>query len=373
MLKKFILAIGGFALVFASLGAIKAAQVNKMMSAPHVMPLTAVSTAEAREVSWSPTVQAIGSLSPVEGVMISADAEGTIIKRAVESGAKVKKGDLLIEIDSTVEQANLNAALATADLNKINMERAKDLFDRQAVSKAEYDTAQAVSKQSLANVGSIKALIAKKQVRAPFSGRVGIFQVNEGQFIGKGANMVSLQNMDQVYVDFSLPQRDLPNLKIGSEVEIKVDAYADKVFPAKITSVNSVVDPQTRNIAAQATLDNPNEELRVGMFVHVNVHVGPPENLIVVPATAISYASYGNSVYVVEKMKGEDGNEYLGVRQQFVKLDQARGDLIVVSSGLKVGEVVASTGAFKLRNKMPVQVNNDVQPSASVDPKPKNT
>ena len=373
MLKKFLFAVGAFLLVFCLLGGLKAGQIKKMASAPHVMPPAAVSTAEARAVEWHSTLQAVGTLAPVEGVTLSADSDGTVTKISVESGHMVKAGDLLVELDTSVEQAQLAAAEARAELARVNIVRNEELWERKAISKSEYDAAAASSKQAGAEVAGLKAQIAKKQIRAPFAGRIGIREVNVGQYIARGAPLMPLQKLDPIFVNFTIPQRQLPNLRVESKVSIVVDAFENTPFEAVVTAIDTQVDPVTRNVAVQATVANPNEQLRSGMFVRVEVQTPQAESLVVIPATAISYASYGNSVFIVENIKGSDGKEFLGVRQQFVKLGARRGDLVAVTEGVKPGEQVATAGVFKLRNGMPVQVNNTVVPSADVAPKPANS
>jgi len=373
MLKKFLIAIAGFVLVVLLLGAVKVAQIKEMSSVSHVPPPSAVTTAEAKAADWHSYVNAIGTLAPVQGVTISADADGTITKIGADSGSAVKAGDLLVELDTTVEIAQLAAAQARADLARVNAERAKDLFDRNASSKSEFDLADATFKQAVADVAAINAFIAKKQVRAPFDGRVGIRLVNLGQFVARGRSLLPLQKLDPIYVNFSVPQRQLPSIAMGQEVGIVIDAFAGGNFTGKITAINSEVDPATRNISVQATLANPEEKLRAGMFARVEVQMSAAESQVVIPSTSVSYASYGNSVFIVEKMKDQEGKDYLGVRQQFVKLGAARGDMIAITEGLKAGETVVTSGVFKLRNGAPVQVNNIVQPSSSDAPKPANT
>ena len=372
MIKKFIVAIGAFIIVVLSLGAVKTAQVKKMMSAPHVMPATAVSTLEAAAVNWHASLHAIGTLAPVQGVTLSADADGIITKIAAENGTAVKAGDVLVELDTTTELPQLAAAEARAELARVNIERMNELWQQKANSKSEFDAASAAFKQATAEVAALKALIAKKQVRAPFDGRVGIRQVNVGQFVGRGAALLPLQKLDPIFANFTVPQRQLPALSIGQKVSIIVDAF-DTPFEATISAINSEVDPVTRNISAQATVANPKELLRAGMFVKVDIEMRQAESLVVVPATAVSYASYGNSVFIVETIKDKDGKEFLGVRQQFVKLGTTRGDLVAVVDGVKPGEQVVTSGVFKLRNGIPVQVNNTVQPSSSAAPKPANS
>ena len=371
MIKKFLFAVGGFIVVFLTLGAVKSAQIKKMASAPHVMPPTAVSTSKAEAVEWHGSLHAIGTLAPVDGVTVSADADGTIMKIAVENGATVKAGDLLVELDTTVEVAQLAAAEARAELARANLERNKDLLESKANSKSEFDAAAASAKQAGAEVAALKALIAKKQIRAPFSGRVGIRLVNLGQYVARGAPLLPLQKADPIYVNFYVPQRNIPALAIGEKVSVTIDAF-EKPFQATLTAINSEVDQATRNVSVQATLPNPEGHLRSGMFAQVDVQMPRADSLVVVPATAISYASYGNSVFIVEKIKGEDGREFLGVRQQFVKLGGKRGDLVAITEGVKAGEEVVTAGVFKLRNSMPVQINNEVKPAANPAPKPRN-
>lgn len=372
MLKKFIIALGGFVTVVLILGAIKASQINEMSQVDHSVPPLSVATVEAKAVEWNPTLRSIGTLAPVEGVTISADADGTIVRIAADSGSAVQAGDLLVELDTSVERANLQAAQASAELARINLDRARDLFGRSAMAKSDYDSAEATAKQSVAAVAALEAQIAKKQVRAPFSGRVGIRLVNPGQFVARGQPLLPLQKLDPIFVNFNVPQRQLPSLSLGQEVSVAIDAFAEP-FMGRLTAIDAEVDASTRNISVQATLANPDEKLRAGMFARVEVMLHATEKLVVIPATAIAYASYGNSVYVVEKMKGEDGREFLGVRQQFVKLGATRGDLVAVSGGLKPGEQVVSAGVFKLRNGAPVQVNNVAQPTSDPAPNPANT
>jgi membrane fusion protein (multidrug efflux system) len=312
-------------------------------------------------------------LAPVEGVTISADADGVVVKLGADSGARVKAGDLLVELDTTVEVAQLEAAEAAAELARVSIDRMQELYKSEAVSKAEFDVASASFKQATAQVSALKAQIAKKQVRAPFDGRVGIRMVNLGQFVARGAPLMPLQKPDPIYINFNVPQRQMPALQLGQKIAIKVDAYENEPFEATVTAINSEVDPATRNVSVQGTVANPKEVLRAGMFVKVEVQMPQAETQVVVPATAISYASYGNSVFVVENIKGPDGNEFLGVRQQFVKLGGTRGDLVVIAEGIKAGEQVVTSGVFKLRNQLPVQVNNTGQPIASATPTPSNT
>ncbi|MCE2863379.1 MAG: efflux RND transporter periplasmic adaptor subunit [Opitutaceae bacterium] len=373
MLKKFLITLGGFIAVFLALGGVKAAQIKKAASSPHTLPPIGVATFESRAETWRPTLNAIGTLAPVQGVTISAEIDGTVVRVAAENGATVKAGDLLVELDTSVERSQVAAAEARAELAKINIDRTRGLFEQKAISRSEFDAATAAYKQAGAEVAALRAVIGKKQVRAPFEGRVGIRVINLGQYVGRGAPLMPLQRLDPVYVNFSLPQRHLPALAIGQRLGLQVDAFAGRRFDATVSAINAEVDAVTRNIFVQATVPNPREELRSGMFARVEVELPGGDQVVVVPATAIAYASYGNSVYVVERMKGPDGAEYLGVRQQFVKLGGTRGDLVGIVDGLKPGQKVVSTGVFKLRNGAEVQINDSVQPSANSAPRLPNT
>lgn len=373
MLKKFIIAIAGFFLVVALLGFVKVAQIKKASSQPHIMPASAVTTVEAVQETWRPVLSAIATLAPVEGVTLGADADGTIARIAVENGAAVKAGDLLLEFDTTVESAQLASAEARQAITKLDRDRAVELREKNTISQAELDQADALLNQAAANSEALRAQLAKKKVRAPFDGRVGIRIVNVGQFVSRGSPLLPLQKLNPIYVNFTIPQRYLPQLVVGQDTEVKVDAFGDRVFAGKIVAINPEVDASSRNVSVQALIENPEEVLRSGMFAHVAVQLPATQPSIVLPATAIAYASYGNSVYIVETMKGPDGKEYLGARQQFVKLGATRGDQVAVVEGVKPGEVVASAGVFKLRNGAPVQVNNEKLPANNPAPKPANT
>ena len=373
MIKKFLIAIPAFVLVALALGAVKAAQIQEMMGMNHAQPVTAVSTAEAKKTVWNPHIDAIASLSPVQGVIISAELEGTVVEILAENGKAVKQGDLLIRLDTMVEEAQLEAAKARAELARLQRDRAEELRNKNTISQAELDSAAAQYAQGVADQAAIQAAINKKAIRAPFDGRVGIREVNLGQYVSRGTPLLPLQKLDQVYVDFYVPQRELPKLAIGQEIQVNVDAFAGRTFTARINAINPMVDAASRNVAVQAILPNPDELLRAGMFAQVSVVLPEKLEVVVVPMTAVAYASYGNSIYVVEQIKAEDGSSFLGVRQQPIELGTKRGDLVAITSGLNGGETVASSGVFKLRNGMPVQINNEVQPSAELNPTPDNT
>ena len=373
MLKKFISTLLVFVLLAVGLGAVKVAQIKEMSSHPHGMPAASVSTFEARSENWQPVISSIATLAPVQGVTISSDADGPVVNVLVENGATVHTGDLLMEIDSAVERAQLQAAEAQLVLARLNAKRSADLLAKNTISQSEVDQSTAQLNQAEGNVLALKATIDKKTVRAPFDGRVGIRLVNLGQFVSRGQALFPLQKLDSLYVNFKIPQRLLAELSIGQKVSVAVDAFKLTAFEGLVTAIDSEVDASTRNFSVQATMANPKEELRPGMFAQVEVQLPAGENQVILPSTAVAYAPYGNSVFIVEQMKGPDGKDYLGVRQQFVKLGTTKGDLIAIESGVKSGEQVVSAGVFKLRNGMAVQVNNAAMPSSESEPHPANT
>jgi len=373
MLKKILIVLAGFVLVVALLGVVKFAQLKTLSSQPHTMPASAVTTTEARLATWRPTLDEIATLAPVEGVMLGADADGIISRIAVENGASVKAGDLILEFDTTVEKAQLNSAESKLALARVDLKRSTELLAKNTVSQSEFDQVAAQLKQTEADAGALRAQLEKKIVRAPFDGRVGIRLVNVGQFVSRGSPLLPLQKLNPMYVNFTIPQRNLPQVALDQTVDVKIDAFGDRAFTGKITAINPEVDASSRNLSVQATVENPGEVLRAGMFARVEVQLPASTPSIVLPATAVSYASYGDFVFIVEKMKDKTGAEYLGVRQQLVKLGDTRGDLVAILDGVKPGEQVVTSGVFKLHNAAPVQVNNDAQPTSSATPKPANT
>ena len=363
-----LIAIGGF--VFG----IKVLQIGKMMSTPMVMPPTTVSSAVVKEEDWAPTLSAIGSVSAVQGAVVSAELGGVVAEINFQSGGVAKKGDVLMRLDSSAEEAQLHTAEADLELAKANLDRERDLAARKVVSKQGLDTAQSTFGQKQGAVDNMRAFITKKQIRAPFDGMLGIRQVNVGQMINSGQQVVQLTALDRVYVDFALPQQNLPQLAAGYEARVHADSLPGREFKGKVTAINSMVDNVTRNISLQATLDNSAHELRPGMFVKVDVILPEKSKTLVIPGSAVSYAPYGNSVFVIDNKKDpKTGKESQSLRQAFVRIGEARGDFVAVTEGLKPGDVVVSTGVFKLRNGMPVVINNDLAPKPQLNPKPGDT
>jgi membrane fusion protein (multidrug efflux system) len=360
-----LIAIGAF--VFG----IKILQIGKMMSTPMVMPPTTVSSAVVKEEDWAPTLSAIGSVSAVQGTVVSTELGGVVAEINFQNGGVAKKGDMLMRLDSSAEEAQLHTAEADLELARANLERERNLAARKVVSQQEFDAAQSTFGQKQGAVDNMRAFITKKEVRAPFDGMLGIRQVNVGQMINSGQQVVQLTALDPVYVDFALPQQTLPQLGTGYEARVHADALPGREFKGKVTAINSMVDAVTRNIGVQATLENPDHALRPGMFVKVDVILLQKSKTLVIPGSAVSYAPYGNSVFVIEKKKDpKTGKESQSLRQAFVRIGEARGDFIAVTEGLKAGDVVVSTGVFKLRNGMPVVINNDLAPKPQLNPKP---
>jgi membrane fusion protein (multidrug efflux system) len=364
----------GLVLLFVVLAAIKAMQIRKMMAMPMVMPPTTVSSVQVKEENWPPIFSSVGTLSAVQGATVSAELAGTVAEIKFENGAVAKKGDVLVRLDASSEEANLRSAEAELELARSDLARARDLASRNVVSKAELDSAESKFKQKEGVVNNMRSMISKKEVLAPFDGQLGIRQVNVGQMVTAGQQVVSLQALDPLYVDFALPQQDLPQLKAGLEVRVHTDVVAGREFTGKLTALNSSVDPVTRNVTLQATIDNKDHALRPGMFAKIDILLPEKEKTVVVPGTAVSYAPYGDSVFVIEKKKDEKtGQETQILRQQFVRVGEARGDFVSITKGLEPNQTVVSTGVFKLRNGMPVVINNDLAPKPQLNPKPADT
>jgi membrane fusion protein (multidrug efflux system) len=372
MMKRMLLMLVVMAVIIAGLGLVKFQQIQTAIAqgASFQPPPEAVTTIVAQQVEWPETLNAIGSVAAVQGVIVSADLSGTVDRVAFESGRAVRQGDVLVELDTRQERAQLAAAEAQRDLARTNFDRMQGLLKDNVISRAEYDSATADNKQTEARAGEIRAAIQRKRITAPFSGIVGIRQVNVGQYLSSGDPIVQLQSLNPIYVNFDVPQQATSQMRNGRDVRITTDDLAGVEFRGRITAIDSVVNSETRNIQVQATLANPEGRLRPGMFVQAEVVLGSGHSVVALPATAISYAPYGDSVYVVSNLKGPNGESYRGVRQQFVKLEGTRGDQVGVVSGVKAGDEVVTSGVFKLRNAAAVLVNNKVQPGNNPTPKP---
>ncbi len=350
---------------------IKALQIGKMMSMPQTIPPTTVSSTSVKEEDWAPRLTAVGSVSAVQGAVVSAELAGVVSEINFENGGEAKKGEVLMKLDASQEEALLRSAEAEAQLAQTDLERSRDLAMKKVVSSAELDSAQSKFRRLNAVVDQVRSSIAKKTLIAPFDGQLGIRQVNVGQMINAGQQVVPLTSLDPVFADFALPQQYLGQLTPGLEVHVTTDAIPGRVFNGKLTAINSMVDSSTRNITLQATLENPDHVLRPGMFAKAEVTFPEKHKALVVPGSAISYAPFGDSVFVIEKKKDEKtGKESQVIRQQFVRVGEGRGDLVAITQGLKAGETIVSTGVFKLRNGMTVTINNDLAPNPQVNPNP---
>lgn len=373
MKKAFLFSIVGLIILVAVLVGVKGLQIKRMIAQgeSYVPPPTPVTTAEVQSASWPTELTAVGSLEAFQGVMVTAELSGKVVKIDFDPGSVIKAGDLLVQQDTSSETAQLRSAQASMQLALLNLERAKELLPSNVISQSSYDGVEAQYKQAAAQVDAIQATIAKKTIRAPFAGRLGIRQVNLGQILNDGDLIVSLQAMDPIFVNFQLPQQELAKIRQGFKIKLTTDALPGKVVMGTITAINPQVDSATRNIRIQATVANKDEQLHPGMFVNVAVALPKERAILAIPATAVLYAPYSDSVFIVEKKKA-DGSAGGGsvVRQQFIRMGDKRGDFIAVASGLEEGQTVVSTGSFNLRNGQSVVVDNTLSPEFKLAPKP---
>jgi membrane fusion protein (multidrug efflux system) len=375
MAKRMFVMLLATALFVGGLGFVKFKQIQTAVgqAAAFQPPPEAVTTIVAAEEPWPATLSAIGTTAAVQGVAVSADLPGTVERIEFDSGQSIRQGAVLATLDTRQEQAQLAAAQAQLELARLNFERMQGLLNENVVSRAEFDRATADYRQSEARVGEIRATIERKTIRAPFSGILGIRHVNLGQYLSAGDALVTLQSLNPIYVNFGVPQQAMAQVRAGRAVRVTAGDLAGVEFAGRITAIDSIVDESTRNVQVQATLANPDGKLRPGMFVQAEVVVGGTGAVVALPASAVSYAPYGDSVFVVTELKDQQGRAYRGVRQQFVKLGGARGDQIAVVSGVKSGDEVVTSGVFKLRNGAAVVVNNKVRPANNPAPKPENS
>ena len=374
MKKRIFFAVIGLLVLAGILGGIKTLQIRRMIDQKNKfsLPPEIVTTATSQSESWDSTLTAIGSLTAVQGVTVSAEVTGKVTHIAFTPGTKVQTGDLLIRQDTSSEEAQLRAAESAAALAKLNLDRYTGLLAQNNIAQSLYDNAEAQYKQAKAQVDSIRATISKKNIRAPFAGRLGIRLINLGQILKEDEPIVSLQSLDPIFVDFLLPQQHLGQIQKGLAVRIKTDALPGQILEGKITTINPEVDSATRNIRIQATVANDQELLRPGLFVNVEVVLPERQNVIVIPATGVLYAPYSDSVFVLKETKNEKtGQNETLLSQQFVKLGEKRGDFVAVASGLREGETIVSTGVFKLRNGQAAVVNNELAPEFKLAPEPK--
>lgn len=373
MIKKLLLAAIAVSLLVGAIIFAKLGQFTAMGEAAQnmVQPPETVTAMMVEETQWERTLTATATVTAVQGVNVSAETGGRVSRIDFQSGETVKAGDILIQLDTASEDAQLASANASAALAKANLARVKKLSKQNMASQDELDSAEAKVKETVAQTQNISALIAKKTIRAPFSGRLGLRQVNLGQILSEGDTIVSLHTLDPIYVDFSIPQQALLHLTPGLDIRITVDTAPGDTFTGKLLAIDPDVDPVTRSVRARAEIANPDEILRAGMFASVSVILPDRQTVLPVVATAIAYATFGDSVFVVEEQQNEQSGEPERIlRQQFVQLGQRRGDFVDVIDGLKAGETVVTSGVFKLRSGMKVVIDNTLAPEPSLDPHP---
>lgn len=375
MAKRMFLTLAVLAAILGGLGFVKFRQVQAAIAqgTSYQPPPTAVTTVIAKREIWPSTMSVIGTVAAIQGVTIGADLPGTVDKIHFESGQWVHDGDILVELDTRQERAQLASLEAQRDLASINYERAQELVKAGVISRSDYDNATAQQKATEAQVADTRAAIARKTIRAPFTGLLGIRQISLGQYLAAGQAIVSLQSLNPIYVNFGVPQQDTPKVVPGHILRVTNADLPGMAFSGRITALDSVINEQTRNIQVQAILTNKDNRLRPGMFVQVELPVGKSREVVPLPASAINYAPYGDSVFVVREMKDQKGNTYRGVQQQVVKIDGSQGDQVAIVSGLNPGDEVVSSGAFRLRNGAPVLVNNTVKPENNPSPKPQDS
>jgi len=372
MKRKIILAIVMVLAILAVLAGVKAWQIRTLIAAGQAMiqPPETVSTAVVREEKWPDALTAVGSINAKQGVTISPEIAGTVSEIAFESGAVVDKGDLLVRLNTSLEEAQLRAIEAQVELARLNADRNRQLRTNNTVSQAEVDASDATLKQQQGNADAIRATIEKKTIRAPFAGQLGIRLVNLGELLDAGKPVVSLQALSPVYCDFSMPQQYLARLKTGLTVRVSSDSYPGQVFEGTLTAMNPDLDQTTRSVQLQATFANADKRLQPGMFVRVEVVFPEEQTVLAIPSTSILSEPFGDSVYVVES---NATNSTLTARQQFVHTGRTHGDFISVTSGLKAGDRVVSAGLFKLHNGTIIQENNTDTPRPSLSPNPPNS
>ncbi len=375
MTKRIILTLLGLIIIIGVLAGIKFLQIRHMIDVGSKMvpPPETITATPARLQSWESILTATASVDAVQGVTIAAEQAGKVVKINFTAGEMVQKGAQLAQLDTSAEEAQLRAMESSRNLARTNLRRLAELADQGLISRSEFDTAEADFKQAEAQADNIQAVIDRKIIRAPFSGRLGIRRINLGQILKEGQEIVTLQTLDPVFVNFMLPQQELDRIATGMPARVTVAGSQENNLTGTITAIDPKVDDITRNIRVQATVANAKESLRPGMFVNVAVILPQPEKVVTIPGTAVLYAPYGDSVFIVEDKKDEkSGKDVKMLRQQFVRLGEKRGDFTAVLSGLKEGEMVASTGVFKLRNGQAVVVDNSHAPAFEMQPKPEN-
>lgn len=373
MIKRMLIMLAAVGLLFGGIFGFKAfvgTKIRESIAAQGVPPQT-VSTAKAQLTEWQGEFQAVGTLRAVRGADMAPEVSGLITAIHFQSGQEVAEGAPLVQLNNESDVAKLQSLMAAVELAEANYDRDQKQLAIQAVSQAVVDADAATLKSAKAQVAEQRALVAKKLVRAPFAGRLGIRAVDVGQYVNAGTKLVTLQALDPVYVDFYAPQKSLGRLAPGQKIMLKSDAFQGQEFPGVVSSIDPKVDTATRNVQVRATVRNPKRSLLPGMFATVVIASGGPQRFLTLPQTAVSYNPFGDTVFVVEESKGKDDKVGLVAQQKFVTTGEARGDQVAILSGIKEGDTVVTAGQIKLRSGFPVIVNNSIQPTNEPAPKPK--
>jgi membrane fusion protein (multidrug efflux system) len=374
---RYVIVILGLVVVIGTLVAIKGSQIAMLMGMGEQMkkagpPPEVVSTAPAKKQTWEMTLSAVANVVSAKGVEVSNDAPGIVSRLHFDSGDTVKEGDILVELDTSVERAQLTSLRARRALAETSAKRSEALAKSGAVAQAQVDADVAQLKSLTADVSALGAQIERKIIRAPFAGKLGIRQVNLGQYLAPGTTVTVLESAESTFIDFTLPQQYLSKLAVGMPVRVLLSGSTKPLAEGTISAINPDVDPVTRNIKLRASLPEANAQLRPGMFLNAEVVLPEKAEVVAVPQTAVVHASYGDSVFVGEQKPGPDGKPRKVAQQHFVKLGGTRGDFVAVLDGLQPEQEVVTAGAFKLRNGMPLKVNNQGGPEPKLDPHPEN-
>lgn len=372
MFKRMILMILAVLVVFGIVAAIKYYGITTMMAGMKAMDMRqTVSTAVATSQEWQASESVIGSLRAARGVDIAGEVAGVVEEIHFKSGDEAQAGELLVKLRADDDIARLHSLEATAKLAKITLERDRKQLKAEAVSQATVDNDTANLANYEAQVDEQRALVDKKFIRAPFPGRLGIRNIDLGQYLTAGTAIVTLQQLNPLYLDFTLPQQSLSQVRVKQKIEIRNDTYPNRTFDGQITAINPRVDPATRTLQIRASVPNDDSALLPGMYATASIRVGEPGQYVTVPQTAITYNPYGNTVYLVEK-KGKDdkGEDKLTALQSFVTVGETRGDQVQILKGVKAGDIIVTSGQLKLQNGAGVIINNDVLPKADANPAP---
>ena len=336
------------------------------------LPPATVSTMVVGSSEWQPQLSSVGNVRAFRGVELSTEIGGLVQTVPIKSGQDVKEGELLIKLNDASDVAQLNSLKAMADLAKVINERDAQQLVIQAISKNVFDSSKADAKSKQAQVEAQAALVAKKNLKAPFSGRVGIVSINPGQYVNSGDKLFTLQTLDPIFVDFTLPQSNAEQIQVGQDVVVTTDAFKDASFAGKITAVSPKVDTNTRNIQIEAQIANPDKKVLPGMFANVNIKLGNQVKLLTLPQTAVTYNPYGSTVFIAKDTgkKDKKGKPALEAQQVFVTTGSTRGDQVAILKGINEGDTVVTSGQLKLKNGTPLMINNKVQPANSPDPRP---